>query len=538
MAGAFLKRLAAWCAVLLGEYLLVSLLFDAQALRTGHGPLSALHYVGDLGAFGLAAAAATLAMVGPKLTAALARVPAELAQAKTPRFLLVVHGAAYLAFLGVCARLFGAGAAQEPSAAWGFAWIAIGLLVGASWLLLAIPWLLLRQLTTSFRSGLLIGGGAGAAAWLGARASSSIWETTVGPLTLSVARVVLRFFTDDVTVVPGRLSIASGDFAVKVAPECSGFEGIGLILVLLSGYITVERRELRFPRVLTLLPLAVFVVWMANVARIAMLVLVGRYVSPAVAIGGFHSKVGWLLFCVIALGFVWVVGNARAFRLDAATEPDAEQNPATAYLLPFLVFLAASLVTGLVAAEADAFDALYPLRIAGTLVVLYLLRARYRDLKLDVRYQSVALGIAAFAFWRLVAHGGSANAVTTLRQGLAGAGQVGAALWMTARIVGACVAAPVAEELAFRGYLMRRLTAADFAAVDARTCGWPAWLGSSLAFGILHEHDWLAATVAGLAYALAQRLRGRVSDAIVAHAVTNILLTVDALLLGQLRWLT
>jgi membrane protease YdiL (CAAX protease family) len=55
---------------------------------------------------------------------------------------------------------------------------------------------------------------------------------------------------------------------------------------------------------------------------------------------------------------------------------------------------------------------------------------------------------------------------------------------------------------------------------------------SSVAFGLLHAQNWLAATLAGVAYALAQRARGRTADAVVAHAVTNLLIAIAVLVFG------
>ena len=89
----------------------------------------------------------------------------------------------------------------------------------------------------------------------------------------------------------------------------------------------------------------------------------------------------------------------------------------------------------------------------------------------------------------------------------------------------------IAEELAFRGYMLRRLVARDFTEVSAHSFTWPSFLLSSLAFGALHQR-WIAGTLAGLCFALAQRHRGRLGDAIIAHAVCNALIAADVLLLG------
>ena len=56
----------------------------------------------------------------------------------------------------------------------------------------------------------------------------------------------------------------------------------------------------------------------------------------------------------------------------------------------------------------------------------------------------------------------------------------------------------IAEELAFRGFLLRRLVAEDFEAVPSGRFTWPALLLSSVAFGALHGSRWIAGTLAGL----------------------------------------
>ena len=58
-------------------------------------------------------------------------------------------------------------------------------------------------------------------------------------------------------------------------------------------------------------------------------------------------------------------------------------------------------------------------------------------------------------------------------------------------------------------------------------------LGSALSFGVLHP-SWLLGVAAGLVYSLASRGRGRLLDAAVAHAITNLLLAAWALSMSRL----
>jgi CAAX prenyl protease-like protein len=88
------------------------------------------------------------------------------------------------------------------------------------------------------------------------------------------------------------------------------------------------------------------------------------------------------------------------------------------------------------------------------------------------------------------------------------------------------ITVPVSEELAFRGFLLRRLISADFESVSFQRWSFLAVVVSSLAFGLLHGDRWIAGTMAGVLYAVAQRWRGRIGDAVAAHAVTNALICI------------
>ena len=91
---------------------------------------------------------------------------------------------------------------------------------------------------------------------------------------------------------------------------------------------------------------------------------------------------------------------------------------------------------------------------------------------------------------------------------------------------------PIVEELAFRGFLLRRIIARSFDEVSYEQWTWPAVLGSSLLFAAFHQ-QWLGGFVAGVLYAYAQKRRGLLSDAIVAHAVTNALIAAQVLIAGH-----
>ncbi len=88
------------------------------------------------------------------------------------------------------------------------------------------------------------------------------------------------------------------------------------------------------------------------------------------------------------------------------------------------------------------------------------------------------------------------------------------------RWIGAALLVPVMEELFWRSYLMRWLEHVNFDAVPPQRVGVRAIVLSTLAFMLVHNL-WLAAILAGLAYAWLYVRTGRLWAAVIAHAVTN-----------------
>ena len=116
------------------------------------------------------------------------------------------------------------------------------------------------------------------------------WEPTTRA-TFWLVRSMLSPLLRDLVVEPGKLRIGTPDFQVTISPECSGLEGLGLLLVFGIVWLVLFRDELRFPQALTLLPLGMAVLYLSNSVRIAALVLIGnaglaRYRRPGLSFTG------------------------------------------------------------------------------------------------------------------------------------------------------------------------------------------------------------------------------------------------------------
>jgi exosortase E/protease (VPEID-CTERM system) len=383
-------------------------------------------------------------------------------------------------------------------------------------------------------------------AWNVGDLTMAFWTVSSGT-TMRLVELFLAPFADGPVVRPGAFVIGTDTFGVDVSAACSGFHGIGLITALLAGYLWWFRRIMRFPHALLLLPIGVMLMWLANVVRITALILVGIWISPDIAVDGFHSVAGWIAFLSVGLGLIWGASQMRFFtqtdwppvlaieatrklpttattviRADGCV-PLLASLSTTTCLLPFLVLTA---VTMLMQAFTSGFDVFYPVRVIATAAVLWYLRHDLPWRTCRIAPEAVLIGAVAFAIWMLLTPGPAASsAAATVSQNPLHLSQPWQTFWLLFRLAGSTVTVPIAEELFFRGFITRRCISADADSVPIGQFSWFSFLVSSVSFGVLHGDAWLAGVVVGMLFAGALYRRRALFDAVVAHATTNALLS-------------
>ncbi len=145
---------------------------------------------------------------------------------------------------------------------------------------------------------------------------------------------------------------------------------------------------------------------------------------------------------------------------------------------------------------------------------------------------SVAVGLAVFGLWiQLDAPWMQLGEPTARFVPLDASGRLDWPLVLV-RWTGASLLVPVMEELFWRSFLMRWIQQPVFEGVDPRRVGARAVLLSTFVFMLAHPL-WLAAVVAGFAYALLYRATGRLWTAVISHAVTNGALGIWVVASGQ-----
>jgi exosortase E/protease (VPEID-CTERM system) len=412
------------------------------------------------------------------------------------------------------------------------AWSVVLVLFASSWLAAILPpsqWLSqARAQGTWLTSSVLLGGLSMAVM----HASNWLWEPLARG-TFLISGSMLELIYDDVISEPERMRLGTSTFHVSIEPGCSGYEGVGLVLFFGLVYLWIRRDELKFPGALLLLPFGMLFNWLLNTVRIATLVVIGTNISPDLALKGFHSQAGWLAFTATSLLLIVIVEELQWFLRPVADAPLAGKHeddpalevefPAAPYLLPLLALLLSSIFSQ---AFTEGFDWSYPFRIVACAVALWSCRAAYRGWRVpQVGFVSAA-GVVVYVLWHALVHPPTGSSPWH------GGGGVLPYLWLMFRVAGSVVVIPIAEELAFRGYLLPRAQSVLAARLSEKVSWLVAMVVSSVLFGLLHQ-DVLAAILAGAVYALVCR-RTSLGGAILAHGLTNACIAIEVLIFE--RW--
>ena len=454
----------------------------------------------------------------------------------------IVHLICFATFAGISRAAF----ALDPSnsspishATWLVVWLIFALstvstLAANAWpfavwvaLLVQSRWAMLFAIATAL-----------VASFVGELATQS-WRPLAGG-TFALVEFFLNFIYEDLLIDRPQFVVGTSRFAVTIAPQCSGYEGMGLIGVFLFVFTVAFRHRLRFPHAFVLFPIGLTAIWILNAARIAGLIAIGTSWSPEIAVGGFHSQAGWLVFNFVALGLVFAGTRLEFFvrhPLDTLvavpTETKGNETNVTAsYLAPFLSTIAVGMVVGSFSSNAAADSlGLQVLRIGAAVAVLAVFRRGLSDLNWSFSWPSVVLGAVVYVVW--IGMLGSGDSTLRTSPFDAALSPLPMAACVSLSFFSYVLVTPVIEELAFRGFVLRRFVSADFQHAKLQPWPWGGIVVSAVLFGSLHGSNWLSGILAGLAYAIAFTRTGSLGDAIAAHATTNGLLAAHAMMTGN-----
>jgi hypothetical protein len=178
---------------------------------------------------------------------------------------LACHFAAFTVFALITSYLFKQPAdPARMTTAWFSVWFAIAGATFSLWLLALAPikfWLgLISQRRIPLLTGLILGFCAWSLVGMFIRqeaplAQKELW-TYMSGLTLQIVHSLLGLVYSDLVYEPESFVVGTPAFSGEITYACSGIEGISLIVVFLAIYLWLFRKDLRFPQVFWLFPVA------------------------------------------------------------------------------------------------------------------------------------------------------------------------------------------------------------------------------------------------------------------------------------------
>lgn len=356
----------------------------------------------------------------------------------------------------------------------------------------------------------------------------AVWSGLLLTPTVYVATQFSSVIGVGAVAKPGTTYFGTESFTVDIGPTCLGYQGVSIVLVLLLTYILSSRDRLHTGRAMLLLPAAVATMLLFNAIRISVLVAIGVIWSPEVAVMGFHSTAGWVELILTLVVSVLVLNRYAFFLKDTTWEPEKEAAATSSrlevLLLPQVVLIGVSFVTQMFTGE---FYWLYPVHIAAAAYAFWVYRRHFPKPELGAPMLATLAGLAVFAIWIALIPPDPEKA-NTFASSLYQASPAVVAGWLLLRFLGTSIVVPLVEELAFRGFLLREVQRQANKTVPGHAALAIGLVVSSVVFGVLHS-AWVAGSIAGLLYGAVYLYRGKVYDAVLAHAVTNLVLAFYAM---------
>ncbi len=217
-----------------------------------------------------------------------------------------------------------------------------------------------------------------------------------------------------------------------------------------------------------------------------------------------------------------------------------ESRPAP-YILPF-VTLVVLLAAGTYVPLGPEWQ--YPLRTLLVVLAIVLVSRGVVALRPSRPWASVALGIAVFAIWVAPEalfpewrhHWLFANVLTAGASKVVPAGLRGDVVFLFFRAAGSALVVPIAEELFWRSWMMRRLISPEFEKIPLGTYSSTSFWVTAVLFATEHGAYWDVGFAAGVLYNWWMLRSRSLADCILAHAVTNGCLAAYVLSLGHWQY--
>jgi exosortase/archaeosortase family protein len=95
-------------------------------------------------------------------------------------------------------------------------------------------------------------------------------------------------------------------FQVSIAPSCSGLEGISLFLVALFAIVLINLKRINLIHSILVAYVGILIMYLTNILRIYILILIGHFYGPGLAVDLFHSGVSILIYAIMVIAILGI----------------------------------------------------------------------------------------------------------------------------------------------------------------------------------------------------------------------------------------
>jgi CAAX prenyl protease-like protein len=214
-------------------------------------------------------------------------------------------------------------------------------------------------------------------------------------------------------------------------------------------------------------------------------------------------------------------------------------SPLLARVAPFVLFALLTVAQG----KCGAASA-YWFYLAKTLVGAWLIFETWplvAEMRWAFSWEAIAVGVGIFLVWVGISGEWTTQNFLWMKLGLSSAPATPLAVWnpneqfgpgsalawlfIVTRILGSTFIVPPLEEVFYRSFLYRYIANQNFLSVSLAKFLPLPFLATALVFGLAHN-EWLAGILCGAAFQWLVIRKGRLGEAMTAHAITNFLLGV------------
>lgn len=214
--------------------------------------------------------------------------------------------------------------------------------------------------------------------------------------------------------------------------------------------------------------------------------------------------------------------------------------PEVPRVLPFAVFLLVPILGSKLLPHPDYW--LYAAKVGIVAGLIVWLRPRLPEMKWSFSWMAVGVGVGIALLWELISRNvpglsrlyehvvhlitgqplppakppESWTPLTVFKDAPALA-----YFFIAIRILGRSLLVPLVEEVFYRSFVYRYIIDPKFESIALTFRHVRAWWFTSILFAAAHPDQWLAGLLCGLSYQWLVLRSGRLGDAILAHAVTN-----------------